>query len=256
MDAKQDPRAATDAGTAGRDDRPAYDWSAFPRGALGAVSVPGLVMSASFVGFGALMRGFDFELGVGLFMTATIWALPGQVVMASMVVQGASLVAVAAAVTLTAVRLLPMVVLVLSEIRVPRAARWPLYVMAYFIAVTIWMISNQQVHALPRSKRLPWLLGLGCTLMTWMLVMTATGFLLAKALPPVLAACLVFFTPAFFCVSLFDAIRERMDLFSIVAGAGLAPVALWIAPEFDLLLAGLIGGTAAWIAGRIGGRRT
>ena len=39
-----------------------YDWSAFPSGARIAVSVPGLVMAASFIGFGALVRGVETGL--------------------------------------------------------------------------------------------------------------------------------------------------------------------------------------------------
>ena len=233
-----------------------YDWSAYPSGARIALSVPGLVMAASFIGFGALVRGLETGLAPGLLTTLFVWALPGQVVLVNMHAQGAAILAVAAAVTLTAVRLLPMVVLVISKVRVEGAARWPLYVLSHFIAVTIWRIAEDGIDGVEREKRMPWLMGVGTTLMCGMLTMTCVGYYLAQTLPPLLAACLIFLTPSFFFISLFASARISMDYLAIAAGAVIGPLANWYDPQFDLLIGGLGGGTLAYVVARLARKRS
>jgi predicted branched-subunit amino acid permease len=229
----------------------AYDWRALPAGARVSLSVPGLVMAASFIGFGALVRGLEIGLLPGLLSTVFVWALPGQVVLVNMYAEGAAFLAVAAAVTLTAVRLLPMVVLVISTVRLEGAPRWPLYFLAHFIAVTIWRIAEDGLEERRRAQRLPWLLGVGLTLMVGMLAMTCAGYYLAQSLPPLLAACLIFLTPSFFFISLFASARLAMDYVAIAAGALIGPAVYHFYPDFDLLVGGLAGGTIAYGVSRL-----
>lgn len=227
-----------------------YDWSALPRGARASFGVAGVVMAASFMGFGALVRSLETGLLPGLLSNVLIWALPGQVVALDMYAGGAGLAAMTLAVTLTAVRLMPMVVLVITKVRVENARRLPLYVVAHFVAVTIWRIAEDDIEKVERNERLPWLMGAGLTLMSAMMVMTTVGYHLAQSLPPLLAACLVFLTPSFFFISLFANAKYRMDFVAIAAGAVTGPLFGRFYPEFDLLAAGLIGGTIAYLATR------
>ena len=83
-----------------------------------------------------------------------------------------------------------------------------------------------------------------------MLAVTFAGYYLSHFLPPILAACLVFITPTFFFISLFTAARMRVDYLALGAGTLLGPVLYLVIPEFDFLLAGIIGGTAAYFLGR------
>ena len=232
----------------------AYDWRALASGARIVFSVPGFVMAASFLGFGALVRGLETGLLPGLLSTLFVWALPGQVVLVNMYAEGAAFLAVAAAVTLTAVRLLPMVILVITRVRVDGAPRWPLYLLAHFIAVTIWRIAEEGLEERDRPQRLPWLLGVGLTLMVGMLAMTTAGYFLAQSLPPLLGACLIFLTPSFFFISLFASARLPMDYLAIAAGAMIGPAVYQRYPDFDLLIGGLAGGTLAYLITRLSGR--
>lgn len=244
--------------TRGRERRSAtggYEWRALPSGARVALSVPGVVMAASFIGFGALVQSLETGLMSGLFTTMFVWALPGQVVLLNMYAQGAAFVAIAAAVTLTAVRLLPMVVLVISRVRLKGAPRWPLYLLAHFVAVTIWRIAEDGLEQLEREKRVPWLLGVGMTLMALMLIMTTIGYYLADSLPPLVAAAMVFLTPAFFYTSLFASASMPMDYVAIAAGTVIGPVVYRYDPDLDLLVGGLAGGTLAYLISRIARRR-
>ncbi len=223
-----------------------YDWAFLRAGARRAASLPGLVMFLSFTGFGALAHSMRFPLPAALATDVFVWALPGQVVLVDDWTRGLPLALSALAVTLTAVRLLPMVVLVLARARVEGNPRWPEYLAAHFIAATLWVMSEMHMGAVPRRGRIPWLIGLGATLMTVMTGATVLGYLLTGAMPLPLAATLVFFTPAFFLMALAGGARARMDWLAIAAGLTLAPFvhALW--PDFDLLIAGAGGGLLAW----------
>ena len=224
-----------------------YDWTGLPRGVRAAVCLPALVMAGSFMGFGAFLASLGIDLVAGLASNLLIWALPGQVVFMDMWAKGADVLVIALAVSITAVRLLPMVVLVLVTARIPGAPRWPEFLVAHFTAVTMWIMANRQIGSIDPPRRLPWLLGLGLGLMTGMFAFTALGFVLADWLPPVLAASLVFFTPAFFFLSLVASARWRFDYLAIGLGALIGPIATAWVPDFDLLLAGLVGGTAAFV---------
>ncbi len=227
-----------------------YDWSAFWQGTTGVFSLAGLVMCASFLGFGALVRGMGFEVWPAVVTTAVIWALPGQVVLLTLVTEGAGLLATALAVSFTAVRLLPMVTLVLAKSALPGTGRTPLYFLAHFIAVTLWVLTEQKVVQMERARRLPWLTGLGCCLMLVMLGMNVAGYYLTGVLPLVVAAALAFMSPCFFFISLFMNARARADYFAIAAGTALIPLCMRLVPDYDLAVAGFVGGTVAYFAGR------
>ena len=232
------------------DDSTTYDWSGMLGGIRAAFSLPGLVMACSFIGFGALINDVGFLLLAGVATIPLIWALPGQVLFVTMWQSGVALPLIAAAVSLTAVRLLPMTIGVLAQVRLKHAARPPEFVLAHFTAVTIWVMSLTHLHDVPAPKQLPWLVGLGTVLMGMMMLVVPLGYYLAHSLPATLAAAMVFFTPAFFIISLFGGAKWRFDYAAIVFGCLLLPVARIYAPEFDLLIAGLGGGTLALVCFR------
>ncbi len=227
-----------------------YDWAWLKRGMASAFTLPGLVMTFSFMGFGALLHSEGVSLVAGIAQDAVIWALPGQVVLVDAIARGVPLFLAALAVTLTAVRLLPMVVLVLARARMPGNPRWPEYLAAHFIAATVWVMSEMHFGKIPRPGRLPWLIGLGSMLVTGMMIATSAGYALTGMMPLPLAATLVFFTPAFFLLALVDGARLDQDRIAIVLGAVIGPVVHAFWPSVDLLVAGLVGGTLAFLAGR------
>jgi len=224
-----------------------YDWSAMTGGIRAAFSLPGLVMVCSFMGFGALIHDVGFPLLAGVATIVLIWALPGQVLFVTMWQSGVALPLIAAAVSLTAVRLLPMTIGVLAQVRLKQASRVPEFLLGHFTAVTVWVLSLTSLHDVPAQRQLPWLVGVGAALMATMMLVVPLGYYLADSLPPALAAAMVFFTPAFFIMSLLSGAIWRFDYAAIVLGCVLLPVARYFAPDFDLLIAGLGGGTLAFI---------
>jgi predicted branched-subunit amino acid permease len=233
-----------------REQSDSYDWQGLGAGARASLSVAGAVMAASFTGFGALLKGLEFDLSLGLLTVVIVWALPGQVVLVDSFKSGAGLFATAFAVSLTAVRLMPLTVLVLSQSRLTKAPRWPEYLVAHFTAVTMWLLSVQKLQQVSYRQRMPWLIGLGSTLSVAMLGFTTLGYELAGRLPLPVAAALVFVTPTFFLLSLLTGARWRFDYAAIGLGAALGPLAYFIAPHYDLTIAGVLGGTLAYFTAR------
>lgn len=218
----------------------------FRRGARAAVSVPGLILLSAFVGFGSLAREAGFSLAESLFMTVSVWALPSMVVLVGAVQAGAGLPAAALAVTLSAVRLMPMVMTLVPEMRAPGTRRRVLYGLSHFVAVTSWVMSLQQFPSVPREARTSYYAGLAAALMAANLAVVTVTYVALRQIPAPLAAGLLLLTPIYFLTSLWGAARERAGHVAMILGLVLGPVFHALAPGIDLLAAGLIGGGAAF----------
>ncbi len=223
-------------------------------GASKVASVPGLILCTAHVGFAGLAQGAGMTMAQAVFMVLAIWALPGMVVLLGAVMSGAGLVAIAFAVALSSVRLTPMVVALVPELRGPRTSRMTLYLLAHFIAVTSWVIALETLRAVPRDLRTSYYFGLGSTLVAINMVVVAAIFALAPSLPPVVAAGLFLLTPMYFLTSLWGSAREAATHAAMVFGLVLGPLLHLVAPGLDLLGAGLLGGGAAYAIHRLQAR--
>ncbi|TGT20407.1 branched-chain amino acid ABC transporter permease, partial [Mesorhizobium sp. M4B.F.Ca.ET.172.01.1.1] len=87
----------------------------FLRGVRAAFSLPGLILVSSFIGFAALAKDAGVTATQAAFMTGTVWALPSMVVLVGAIASGAALPAAILAVTLSAIRLMPMVMALAPE---------------------------------------------------------------------------------------------------------------------------------------------
>lgn len=221
------------------------------RGLLAAlVSPAGLILGATGIGFGALANGLGFAIGHVLFISAFVFALPAQVLIVDELARGAGIAGTALAVTLTAVRLLPMTVSIMPLIRDEKLPRWLHVYAIHFIAVTAWIEGFRLLPGLPQRVRLPFFCGQCTGFMVLLATGSSAGFLLAAGLPPVLTAALLLMTPIYFTCSLLQSARALTDYSAIVIGAIVGPIAFKLMPGFDLMLTGVIAGTAAWLVGR------
>ena len=183
-----------------------------------------------------------------VFMVGVIWALPGMVVLVGAVLSGVGLFAAAFAVALSSVRLTPMVVALVPELRGTRTSKLTLYLLAHFVAVTSWVIAMETIGNVPRDVRTSYYFGLGSILVVVNMAVVAIVFAIAATLPPVVAAGLFLLTPMYFLTSLWGSAREQAAHIAMVLGLVLGPVLHVFAPGFDLLGAGLIGGGLAYAA--------
>lgn len=216
------------------------------RGVRASFSVPGLILTSAFVGFAGLAREAGLTLAEAVFMTGVVWALPAKVVLVGAILSSNSLAAATFAVALSSVRLMPMVVAIVPEMRGPGTRRWILYFLSHFVAVTSWVIAMENLRRVPREMRTSYYAGLGSTLVIANMVVVAIVFLVAESLPPAASAALFLLTPMYFLTSLWGSARERAGHVAMLVGLVLGPVFHVVAPEFDLLAAGLIGGFAAY----------
>jgi predicted branched-subunit amino acid permease len=232
----------------------ASGFDAFAQGLKIAVAVPSLILAATGAGFGALAHDAGLSFGHTAFMSVILYATPAQVVMIDQMARGSSLLATAIAVSLTAIRLLPMMVSLMPHLRSPGAPRWQYILASHFIAITGWTEAFRRLPRLPAHLRLPHFLGLGMALMGSLLVGTVAGHELAGRVPPLLTSALLFMTPLYFTMSLALNARALTDRVALAAGITLGPIFFLAAPGFDLLLSGVVGGTIAYLAGERAGR--
>jgi predicted branched-subunit amino acid permease len=115
-------------------------------------------------------------------------------------------------------------------------------------------MSMETFQRVPRNFRSAYFAGIASALMSSNMVVVFLVFELADTFPPVLDAALVFMTPLYFLCSLWGSARERAAHYAMIAGLMLTPAFHAWVPEFDILAAGMIGGTVAWLFARRGGK--
>lgn len=218
----------------------------FLRGARASFSLPGLILISSFVGFAALARDAGVSAAQAVFMTGIVWALPSKVVLVGGIVSGAALPAAALAVTLSAIRLMPMVVALIPEMRNERTPKWALYLLSHFVAITSWVLAMERLRHVPRNMRTTYYASLGGTLILSNMITVAVVYAVAEALSSAVSAALLMLTPMYFLTSLWGSARERAGHVAMILGLVLGPVFHYLVPQFDLLASGLVGGSAAY----------
>ena len=230
--------------------------AAFGRGLVVATRLPGVILMASCSGFGALARDAGLTLGNAVAMMLAMFALPAQVVLTDQLARGGAVMAGALAVTLTGIRLLPMVVTIMPYLREERRPGWRTLLAVHGVAITAWIEGMRRLPDVPQRLRLSHFLGISGGLVAVSAIGTVAGFLAAGALPPLLAAVLLFLTPIYFMISMLATARVRADYLAIIVGGIVGPLAYLAAPGFDLLAAGVVGGSIAHLAARNAGKAT
>jgi predicted branched-subunit amino acid permease len=225
------------------------------QGVRRALSLAGLILCLASFGFGAFARDLGFTLWQTAVLAGLVWALPSAVIFASAAAAGATLWAAGIAVAISAVRLLPMTVAILPQMRAERARHVWFWLASHFVAVTGYVEALLAFPRIAPERRLSFFLGLVLTLNVTATLAAVAGHIAASRLPAPVAMALAFITPIYFALSIVSASRTLTDRAALALGLALGPVAHWLEPELDLLWAGLIGGTAAFLIGRLGAAR-
>lgn len=230
-------------------------WGWYGRGLACLFTLPALILMGAFAGFAGFAREAGFALPHTLFMVATIWALPSKVVLVGAVISKSGLFATLIAVALSSVRLMPMTMAIIPEMRAKGTRKATLYVLSHFVAVTAWVMALERFKHVPRERRTAFFAGLVSALLTSNLIVVALTYGAADALPPIMAAALVFVTPLYFLFSLWGSARERASHYAMVIGLALTPLFHMLVPQADILVTGLVGGVAAYGLARRGTAR-
>ncbi len=211
-----------------------------------SIGVPSMVLAAGYLGFGALANGNGFPLWAALLSTATIFALPGQLAMVEMALAGTLATVIVLTVSLTAARFLPMSVTFMPVVRVDGRPAWRYYLAAHLLAMTGWAVGMRRLPELAPEARLSWFVGFALTNWVVCLLATLAGYGLADSLPDLVRRGLVFVGPLYFLLILTGETRTRQGITALACGAVAGPLVHLAAPEWSVVLGGLVGGTIAW----------
>lgn len=220
--------------------------SAFWGGVREAASVPMLIMGASFLGFGSMIKDINWSISLAIFSTLSTWALPGQIAMAEMAASGAPLLAIVLAVGFINARLLPMSATLLPHVRHPRFPGWAYYGVAMLIAATSWVGTLRRLPDLRQDQKMPFLLGYGLLLYCGSPLFTMAGYWLSGSVPLPVTLALVFINPLYFMLLFLQDLKDPGRILAVLFGAVLGPITFLYSPDWTLVITGLVAGTLAW----------
>jgi len=210
-----------------------------------------LVIIGTYIGIGALAHDFGLSSWWLALSSILIWAAPAQVILISALGAGAALFEVAIAVSLSAIRLLPMVVALLPLLRGPDTRLRDLLLPTHFTAVSMWVESLRLLPAMPQERRIPFCNGVSVGLMGTAVTSGFVGFYLAAGLPPLLAGTLLFLTPMSFLMSTARNAQMMVDRLALLLGLVFGPVLASFDIGLDLMWTGIAGGTLAYAVHRL-----
>jgi predicted branched-subunit amino acid permease len=227
----------------------------FFNGVRAALTGPAFYVALSLMGVGSLAHAAGFPMGAAALSTLLIWAGPGQMLFFGAAAVKTAPAAIALGVSLSSVRLLPMVLSVLPMLRGPKTRPLTLLAASHFIAVTVWAESLRRLPELDKPVRTPFFFGLALTCILLTTLSTALGYWLIGELPGPLAAGLMMLSPIYFLAATARAARSGADWLALLAGVLLAPLTQsYVGGGMDLVVLGLVGGGGAWFAGYLARR--
>lgn len=228
----------------------------FGRGFLAAFgSILTYTLFATYIGIGALAHDLGFSPLWAFLGTVLVWAAPAQMILLTTFGGGGTMVQTAVAVTLSAVRLLPMVASLLPLIRSPKTPSWQLILPSHFIAITVWVESFRLLPQVPRGRRVAFVNGLGSGIMGSTAIATLVGYNLAANLPPIFGSAVLFLTPITFLLSTTSNSKYFADKVALALGLVMLPAVAWLNTGVDMLISGVGAGTIAYVADRMTRRR-
>ena len=199
-----------------------------------------------FMGFGALAHDTGFGIVWTALASSLMFAVPGQILLMTGIIHDAALLAIALAITLTAVRYAPMIATLVPLLRSPRMRAWHIIFPAHCAVVSLWLEALRLLPGLPHERRIAFLNGMAAIFFTAGIIATIAGFYLSGAMPPLFAAALLFVTPVSFLVVTMASSRTFVEKLSFILGIAL-PVVAWAAElKFDMLWIGVLAGTIAY----------
>jgi uncharacterized membrane protein len=149
----------------------------------------------------------------------------------------------------------PMVASVIPEMRTRHTPTWMLLILSHFIAITSWVFAITTLRNVPRDYRAIYFAGFGVTLTLSGTLVVAIFYGLAASFPPFVAGVLFFLTPVYFNASIWASARQPVVKLAFIMGVILGPTLALVTPKFDVLYAGIGGGTVAYLIDRVRRKR-
>jgi predicted branched-subunit amino acid permease len=215
------------------------------KGAKDAFGAPAAILFAGMLGFGAMGQANGLDVWLTSATSFFMFALPGQVVLVEMLVLSASGVTIAVAVTLTATRFFTMCLTLFPQFPEKQRSSF-YYLVVHFVAMTAWAVSMRDFPKMKPEDRLSYFTGFAFVCWAVSTPATVLGYMLAGQVPSYINLGLVFINPLFFLLT-FTEVKPRANRIAILLGGPIGLLSyLWF-PDYSLLIAGLFGGTIAYL---------
>ena len=215
------------------------------KGVKDAFGAPAAILFAGMLGFGAMGQANGLDIWLTSATSFFMFALPGQVVLVEMLVLSASGVTIAIAVTLTATRFFTMCLTLFPQFPEKQRSSF-YYLVVHFVAMTAWAVSMRDFPKMKPEDRLSYFTGFAFVCWAVSTPATVLGYMVAGQVPSYIYLGLVFINPLFFLLT-FTEVKPRGNRIAILLGAPLGLLSyLWF-PDYSLLIAGLFGGTIAYM---------
>lgn len=212
-----------------------------------------LVLMGTYIGIGALAHDYGFSIWWLTASTMFVWAAPAQVILVSSLGTGAAMIEIAIAVSLSAIRLFPMVVALLPVLRTEDRRIGKLLLPAHFTSISMWIESLRMLPDVPRERRIAYCNGISTGYMGSALTFGCVGYYLAAGLPTLFAATLLFLSPLSFLFTTLRNSRAMIEKLAFVLGLLIGPVLTYYHVGLDLLWTGVSAGLIAYGVHRLRG---
>jgi predicted branched-subunit amino acid permease len=220
-------------------------------GAVDALTLPALALGSTMLGFGAIAREAGFDFWMTTLTTLSVWGMPGQIAFVSLYAAGSSMFLMVVAVALANMRMMLMVIsgvdmLKLNQHNLPFYQR--LFIM-HFMAITNWAQLSYKQSTYEPHQLLSYYKGFSSVVFVCGMTGTMTGYFLDDLLPSHILRLVIYITPLYILLLLANA-RQTINRLAGFFGAALSPFIYLYAGDWAILIAGIIGGTAALIVQR------
>ena len=210
---------------------------------------PAIALGLSFLAIGALLKNLGFTIQESIFSTFLTYALPGSLVMAESMLIGASLLNIFLAVWFVNARLYPMAVSLFPLMMHKSQPKWKYYFSCHFIAVSAWLIMKSNYKKIPKEYRIDYWIGIGSATVSVSVIGTFIGFYFSEYMNKDMMIGLAILNPVYFLCMMVGASKTIQVTLSVLLGIILGPIIYLFSTEWSILLAGVIGGTIAYLVG-------
>ena len=210
---------------------------------------PAIALGCCFIAIGALLKDLGFNIQESVFSTMLTYALPGSLVMAESLLIGSSLLNIFLAVWFVNARLYPMAVSLFPLMMHKNQPKWKYYFSCHFIAVSAWLIMKSNYKKIPKEYRIDYWIGIGSATVSVSVIGTFIGFYFSEYMNKDMMIGLAILNPVYFLCMMVGASKTIQVTLSVLLGIILGPIIYLFSPEWSILLAGVIGGTIAYLVG-------
>ena len=216
---------------------------------LDALSLPAFILLFTMMGFGSLARGAGFDAEMAALASLLIWGLPGQLAMVELTSTGQGTIAIVFACSLANARFLPMVVSFVPAMSRGRSNLPGMLLDAQLLSINSWAVCLREFPHIDVEYRHRYYVTFASSILTAAVAGTLLGYYGAVLLPAVLVLGLIFVSPLFFALVL-AAVPGSVERLSMILGCATISIAHYLFPAVDLLIAGVVGGSLGFVAGK------